>query len=456
MSAPVVKMPPQAAPPSPDAPMGEPEIHVIPDKFYGAALRAKFEEKKKVSSDANAPAPAAHGPGWVIPVMVGVILLLGVAGGFVWFNKGLLFPPPPAPVQTPVVQTPPPPPPPPVVPATPANLSATTTAPTVVALSWEDVSNNEAGFRVERRESSTSYSSVTSLGPNATAWQDQSVRPETDYLYRIFAINEGGASTSSNEASVRTPAEPVLPEPGPTLPPAGLDSDSDGLTDLEEPLYGSPLRDPDADKDSYNDGNEVFHLYSPSGRAPGKLLESGLVKAVTSPVGWSLYVPTPWLVTVEPDGLKATIAAAGRGELFLVSVENAVPGQSLLDWYLARNPGVLSSQVKTIVTKSGYEGLEGADQLTAYFPWGSKIFVVRYDLDAQPFVNYRTTFEMMKNSLSLTSLPVVADAIPATVPASDARIPSNPETPVSSDEEVEEEPFLIGAEEDEPESTLNP
>jgi hypothetical protein len=71
-------------------------------------------------------------------------------------------------------------------------------------------------------------------------------------------------------------------------------------------------------------------------------------------------------------------------------------------------------------SKRGYEGIIGADQLTTYLPWGSKIFVVRYDLAEQPFINFRTSYFMMMNGLELRGLPQ------ATTPPPGGSLPFEP------------------------------
>jgi len=44
---------------------------------------------------------------------------------------------------------------------------------------------------------------------------------------------------------------------------------------------------------------------------------------------------------------------------------------------------------------------------TVYFAWDGKVFAIAYDIDGQTFINYRTTFEMILNSLKLTGAPIV-------------------------------------------------
>lgn len=383
----------------------EVEIQTIPDQFYGTALKAKAPmpapaKKAEPRADEMAGAPHSGIPKWVLPVAAGVVLLLMVGGGFWYFNPDL-FAPKPAPI---VQQPEPEPEPEPQPPQAPTNVQATSTEGGSVRLTWEDASDNEAGFRVERRESTDSFAPVTSVPPNTTLFLDPTTNWEMSYSYRVIAVNQDGESVSAAEAAITLPENPVKPVEVVELPPAGLDTDSDGLTDLEEPLYGSPPREPDADKDTFLDGNEVFHLYTPSGKAPGLLLDSGLVRKVESTVGWSLYVPVTWQAALEQEGNSATILT-GHGEQFQVRIEDRTPGSSILDWHLAQNPGVLSSQIEQVTTKGGLEGIVGMDGLTTYFPWGNdKVFVLEYRLQGQPFVNFRTTYEMMKNSLALGPL----------------------------------------------------
>lgn len=55
---------------------------------------------------------------------------------------------------------------------------------------------------------------------------------------------------------------------------ANLDSDNDGLTDLEETNFGTNLNNPDTNGDGYSDGEEVKNGYNPNG--PGKFGEEGI------------------------------------------------------------------------------------------------------------------------------------------------------------------------------------
>lgn len=389
------------------------EIVTIPEKFYGVALG--MDGKTQAERDTPPPPPppkpvappvmikpAERKPVWPYLLLVGSVVLI-VSGVFLYVNRDLLFPPPVV-APAPIVVAP--------APSAPSNLSATSSGQ-AVSLVWVDGGGVVAGVRIERQENN-SYTPLTVLPAGSTAFLDVSAQPSRTYVYHVIAFGEGGESSPSNEATVRVPDAIPSPPPAPVvpvLPSGGLDSDSDGLTDIEEPLYGTDPRSPDADLDGFLDGNEVYHLYNPAARSPVRLLDSGLVKSFAAPAGWSVSVPSSWIIGLDiPDGSQATVTT-GRGEVMILKIENNATGASLPDWYAARVSGENASSVRPFVTKGGLQGVIAPDRLEALFAWGSKVFTVKYILGGEQFINFRTTFEMMLNSLKLVGVPIV-DAPP--------------------------------------------
>ncbi|MBI3651642.1 MAG: fibronectin type III domain-containing protein [Acidobacteria bacterium] len=98
-------------------------------------------------------------------------------------------------------------------PAAPSGLTAALGVGLQVNLSWVDNSNNETGFKIERRTSTGSYALVATVGINVVSYQDNTVSYNTQYFYRVKAINGALESAYSNEASVTTG-----PPPPPTAP----------------------------------------------------------------------------------------------------------------------------------------------------------------------------------------------------------------------------------------------
>ena len=74
-------------------------------------------------------------------------------------------------------------------PSAPTNLTATAVSPVRINLSWTDTSNNETGFRIERRIVAGSWSPLATVGANTTSYPDTSATPETPYYYRVIAYN---------------------------------------------------------------------------------------------------------------------------------------------------------------------------------------------------------------------------------------------------------------------------
>ena len=389
-----------------------PEIITIPEQFYGVALKLKaltLAERDEASRVPPPPPPVAkpasiirppeaqRAPWLMIGIVAGVIILSIL--GFVYFNRDTLFR-----KQAPVVATVVAPEP---LPAAPSGLSAIG-GQGAVSLAWTDAAPNEQGYHIERKEGAGegAFSRITTLPANSTAFIDVTVQPSASYAYRVVATGVSGDSAPSNEAPAATPALPAPEAPKPTFPPGGLDTDSDGLTDAEESQYGTSSQKPDTDGDRFLDGNEVFHLYNPAATAPGKLLESGLVRSLSSPSGWVMYVPATWTSTPDETDTSRLTLQSGRGERFAVSVESNPSTQELGPWVAARVNQPVES-LGEFTTKGGLRGVYSADRMQAWLAWGNAVFHITYDLQSQPFLNFRTTLEMMLNSLSLNGAAIL-------------------------------------------------
>ncbi len=76
-----------------------------------------------------------------------------------------------------------------IAPNAPAGLSGTVVTNRRIDLSWTDKASNETSFFLERATNSsfTQNLAITTLGTNATRYQDSAVGPSTTYFYRIRA-----------------------------------------------------------------------------------------------------------------------------------------------------------------------------------------------------------------------------------------------------------------------------
>jgi fibronectin type 3 domain-containing protein len=85
----------------------------------------------------------------------------------------------------------------PLPPAAPANLTANSVLNSYIQLSWQDMSNNEESFVLERSTNGTTFAPLATLQPNVTNYTDRNLVPATAYYYRVRAVNKGGFAVSN-------------------------------------------------------------------------------------------------------------------------------------------------------------------------------------------------------------------------------------------------------------------
>ena len=99
------------------------------------------------------------------------------------------------------------------LPDAPDNLTLSVVSQTQIDLSWQDNSNNETGFKIERSANDqTNYTQIATVGAGVTTYQDNGLNAYTVYFYRIRAYNGDGNSDFSDPNT-----ETTLPNP-PTAP----------------------------------------------------------------------------------------------------------------------------------------------------------------------------------------------------------------------------------------------
>jgi len=107
-------------------------------------------------------------------------------------------------------------------PPKPQNATANTASASSssVQLTWNDNSNNEAGFVIERcdqilRDMSSAktptcrgaWKTVASVAANTTTYVDRTVTANQTYIYRVKATNSSGSSAYTPEAVITAPGK---------------------------------------------------------------------------------------------------------------------------------------------------------------------------------------------------------------------------------------------------------
>jgi len=85
-------------------------------------------------------------------------------------------------------------------------------------LTWQDNSNNEANFHVERKAEACAgaapFAEIATTGANVVTFTDSAVAEGVTYCYRVAASNPAGKSAYSNTASRAVPFTVPVPPSG--------------------------------------------------------------------------------------------------------------------------------------------------------------------------------------------------------------------------------------------------
>lgn len=96
----------------------------------------------------------------------------------------------------------------------PSNLRTTAVGQTSADLQWDDQSDNETSFEVERSDNGGPFNKIATPGAGVVTFADTGLSAETSYVYRVRAVRDDGKlvtrSPFSNELTVVT----LPPAPG--------------------------------------------------------------------------------------------------------------------------------------------------------------------------------------------------------------------------------------------------
>ncbi|MDD5652813.1 MAG: fibronectin type III domain-containing protein, partial [Candidatus Omnitrophica bacterium] len=90
------------------------------------------------------------------------------------------------------------------VPAGPTALGASVNSPTQISLTWVDNSEDEDGFKIERRTENNEFVQIGLVAPNVMDYVNTNLTPDSKYYFRVRAFNNLGDSEYSNTISATT------------------------------------------------------------------------------------------------------------------------------------------------------------------------------------------------------------------------------------------------------------
>lgn len=200
-----------------------------------------------------------------------------------------------------------------------------------------------------------------------------------------------------------------LPEPEIVELQPGRDTDSDGLTDVEERLYGTDPRNPDTDGDSFLDGNEVFNLYDPLEPAPAPLSLSRFINNYrhSGEVSFNFFYPNAWdvqslsvnnVLTVDNflDGVSIRTLTSSVLSMQVLEPDEGIELSEFFEAIIEER-GV-ENDILRYISKAGYVGYQTEGKRMAMIEAGDYWVLFEYDTRNDRFIEHLMTFQMIMNS----------------------------------------------------------
>ena len=181
------------------------------------------------------------------------------------------------------------------------------------------------------------------------------------------------------------------------------DLDQDSLTDREEEIFGTDSGIWDTDTDGYFDGQEVFNLYNPTGFAPVRLIDSGLIREYVNPTWqYRVYYPIGWAAAAVDPKADHVLFSAITGDFIEVRAFPKEAGESFADWFARRTADQQFSDLVEITNRFDVSGWKRRDELVAYFETDQAVFLFIYQIGEEAeSVLFRNTIKMMYQSFRL-------------------------------------------------------
>jgi len=186
-------------------------------------------------------------------------------------------------------------------------------------------------------------------------------------------------------------------QPLPTAP----DDDNDGLTLMEENLYGTNPEISDTDGDGYKDGAEILSGYDPT-RPAANVVDSGLFLFYSHPV-YSIVYPQDWILKEQDQEKNEVLFIADSGEFMEILVVANPSNTSLVEWYQKQFPTIDLGLVRNVRINNlvGFRHPDNQSYYLAAEGDPSTIFLLIYNIGNFNQTNFITTFTAIVKSFQL-------------------------------------------------------
>ncbi|WP_344826830.1 LamG-like jellyroll fold domain-containing protein [Chryseobacterium ginsenosidimutans] len=90
-------------------------------------------------------------------------------------------------------------------------VTAGATPSSSLTVNWSDNATNETNYVLERSPNGTAFSVIATLPANTTSYNEVGLTPNTQYYYRVKAMNATESSVYTSNTSITTPPIPAAP-----------------------------------------------------------------------------------------------------------------------------------------------------------------------------------------------------------------------------------------------------
>jgi len=176
------------------------------------------------------------------------------------------------------------------------------------------------------------------------------------------------------------------------------DSDNDGLTDLEEDLFGTNPDSVDSDNDSYGDLEEIRNGYSPILGDGARIETAGIFAEYTNETyGYKVFYPAEWLADSLDKTNKQVLFISETEEFFEILIEENPLKTPIVDWYRSQSPSLSSVDLDIVVIDSS-PAVWSIDGLTLYTSKDGLIYIITYNKGTKEDINWPNIFDYFYKS----------------------------------------------------------
>ncbi|MBI4273006.1 hypothetical protein HY621_04110 [Candidatus Uhrbacteria bacterium] len=228
-------------------------------------------------------------------------------------------------------------------------------------------------------------------------------------------VLEEATSTPAFENEEATSTQEIAPVSG-NGPVIGLDSDADGLSDVEERMYNTNSQVQDSDGDGFSDGEELENLFDPTRIDGAKLEISGLASPFTNRTfSYALFYPASWSARAVNQSDREVVFGSASGEFVSVAIQDNPSQLSAIDWYVStKDPSADTSTLKTLSLNNWSAVLDPAGRAaylvktdTAGAILAPYVYLLTYNPNTSAEAQFQTSFMMMIRSFVFTDLSFV-------------------------------------------------